>query len=83
MKSRRLGPRSLVVNEEFVEIRTTLVDFLPGLVALQSRCQQTQCAFDFLVIYFLAFIYLLHDVGTLNEISIVCILNVETSHRTS
>ena len=36
MKSRRVGPRSCVVNEDFAEniiIRTTLVDFLPGLVA--------------------------------------------------
>ncbi len=36
MKSIRVGPRSRVVNEEFAEkirIRTTLVDFLPGLVA--------------------------------------------------
>jgi hypothetical protein len=36
LKSIQVGPRSRVVNEEFAEklrIRTTLVDFLPGLVA--------------------------------------------------
>jgi len=36
LKSIRVGPRSRVVNEEFAEklrIRTSLVDFLPGLVA--------------------------------------------------
>jgi hypothetical protein len=36
LKSIQVGPRSRVVNEEFAEkhrIRTTLVDFLLGLVA--------------------------------------------------
>jgi len=40
LKSRRVGPRSCVVNKVFVEnirIRTTLVDFLPGLVAPRVR----------------------------------------------
>ena len=36
MKSIQVDPRSRVLNEEFavkLRIRTTLVDFLPGLVA--------------------------------------------------
>ena len=36
LKSIQVGPRSRVVNEEFAEklrIKTTLVDFLPSLVA--------------------------------------------------
>lgn len=62
MKSRRVGPRSCIVNEEFAEnirIRTTLVDFLPGLVSprvgvfVTELAQQTHCVFYFLVIYFL------------------------------
>jgi len=35
LKSIRVGPRSIVVKDEFavkLRIRTTLVDFLPGLV---------------------------------------------------
>jgi hypothetical protein len=40
LKSIRVGPRSRVVNEEFADkhrIRTTLVDFLLGLVAPGCR----------------------------------------------
>ena len=64
LKSIRVGPRSKVVNEEFVmkiKIRTTLVDFLPGLVAprvgvfVTELGQQTQLCL-LLVIYFLVFI---------------------------
>ena len=52
------------MNEEFAEsyrIRTTLVDFLPGLVAprvgvfVTELGQQTQCILYFLVIYLSAF----------------------------
>jgi len=65
LKSIREGPRSRVVNEEFAEklrIMTTLVDFLPGLVAsrvgvfVTKLGQQTHCVLYFPVVYFLVFI---------------------------
>jgi len=52
---------------------TTLVDFLPGLVAsrvgvfVTELGQQTHCVFYFLVVYFLVFYFcLLYNVETLN-----------------
>jgi len=68
LKSRQVGPRSCVVNEEFAEnvrIRTTLVNFLPGLVAprvvvfVTELGQQTHCTIYFLIIHFLVhyFVY--------------------------
>jgi len=68
LKSIWVGPRSRVVNEEFADklrIRTTLVDFLPGLVApivgvfVTELSQQTHCVLYFLVFYFPAFICLI------------------------
>jgi len=70
-------------------ISTTLVDFLPCLVAprvgvfVTELGQQTHCAFYFLVIYFLAFLFVyLYDVETLNETYAFCVSDVGTSHIT-
>jgi len=69
LKSIWVGHRSCVINKVFAEnirIRTTLVDFLPGLVAPRVGVfvielgQQTLCAIYFLVIYSVNWLMLEH-----------------------
>jgi len=70
-------------------IRTTLVDFLPGLVASRvgvlslNWVNKLSVFFTFLSFTFLHFIVCLHDVGTLEGTYVICVFKVETSHSTS
>jgi len=66
------------------------VDFLPGLVAprvgvlVTELGQQTHCAFLLFCHLFSCVLFVhLHDVGTLNGTSALCVTDVETPHKTS
>ena len=92
MKSIRVGHKYRVVNEEFAEkliIRTTLVDFLPGLVVSRvgdvalNWVNKLTVPFYFSVLYFPCYFCLLLARCSKHLIQhLLYVPGVGTSHRT-